>query len=103
MTGLPYGMEAWRNIRSVEVKEIEKIQGKALKVCFNFLFQHLILVYKSRIAKMQYAIMMLYHNIRNSDDNKKVKQVIKEQEENQYKNNFNQKVKKNCKRSTNWY
>ena len=50
---------------------------------------------------MQYAIMMLYHNIRNSDDNKKVKQAIKEQEENQYKNNFNQKVKKNCKRSTN--
>ena len=35
MTGLPYGMEAWRNIRSVEVKEIEKIQGKALKSMFQ--------------------------------------------------------------------
>ena len=31
MTALTYGMEAWTNIRSMEMREIEKIQGKALK------------------------------------------------------------------------
>ena len=31
MTALTYGMEARANIRSVEMTEIEKIQGKALK------------------------------------------------------------------------
>ena len=34
MTALTYGMEAWANIRSVEMWEIEKIQGKALKRIF---------------------------------------------------------------------
>ena len=33
-----YGMEAWANIRSVEMSEIEKIQGKALKRIFQFQF-----------------------------------------------------------------
>ena len=31
MTALTYGMEARANIRSVEMTEIDKIQGKALK------------------------------------------------------------------------
>ena len=43
MTAL-YGMEAWTNIRSVEMREIEKIQGKTLKGYFNFQFQQLTLV-----------------------------------------------------------
>ena len=34
MTALIYGMEAWGNIRLVEMREIEKIQGKALKKIF---------------------------------------------------------------------
>ena len=39
--------------------------------------------------------MMFYHNIKNSDDNRKVKQVVEEveeQEQNQFKNTFYQKV-----------
>ena len=35
MTALIYGMEAWGNIRLVEMREIEKIQGKALKKIFQ--------------------------------------------------------------------
>ena len=31
MTALTYGIEAWANIRSVEMSETEKIQKKALK------------------------------------------------------------------------
>ena len=41
--------------------------------------------------------MMLYHNIKNSDDNRKVKQLAEEQEQNQFKNTFYQKVQKIAK------
>ena len=44
--------------------------------------------------KLQYAIMVLYHNIKNSDDNRKVKQVVEEQEKNQFKDIFYQKAQK---------
>ena len=47
--------------------------------------------------KIQYAKMMLYHDRKNSDDNKKIKQVIEQQEQNQYKNTFYQKVQKIAK------
>ena len=42
--------------------------------------------------KIQYATMMLYHNIKNSDDNRKFKQVVEEQDQNQFKNTFYPKV-----------
>ena len=35
MTALTYGMEAWADIRSAEMREIEKIQGKKLKRIFQ--------------------------------------------------------------------
>ena len=35
--------------------------------------------------------MMLYHNITNRDDNRKVKQVVEGQEQNEFKNTFYQK------------
>ena len=35
--------------------------------------------------------MMLYHNIINRDDNRKVKQVVEGQEQNEFKNTFYQK------------
>ena len=41
--------------------------------------------------------MMLYHNIKNSDDNRKVKQLVEEQKQNQFKNTFNQNVQKIAK------
>ena len=41
--------------------------------------------------------MMLYHNINNSDDYRKAKQVVEEQEQNQFKNTLYQKVQKQQK------
>ena len=35
MTALTYGIEAWANIRSLEMRKIEKIHGKALKRIFQ--------------------------------------------------------------------
>ena len=35
MTILTYGIETWENIRSVQVSQIEKIQGYALKRIFQ--------------------------------------------------------------------
>ena len=35
MTALTYGMDAWANIKLVEMREIEKIQGKALNRIFQ--------------------------------------------------------------------
>ena len=41
--------------------------------------------------------MTLYHNIKNSDDNRKIKQVVEEQEQNQFKNTLYQKGQKIAK------
>ena len=46
--------------------------------------------------KIQYATMMLCHNIKNND-NRKVKQVVEKQEQNQHMNTFYQKVQKIAK------
>ena len=79
-------MEAWANIRSVEMREIEQMQGKARKRIFQL---PVLTVYAGIIMetgiwpaeqKIQYATTMLCHNIKNSDDNRKVKQVAEEQE-----------------------
>ena len=53
--------------------------------------------------KIQYATLMLYHNIKNSDDNRRVLQVIEGKEKTQFKNTFYQKLKKRCEKSTNLY
>ena len=89
MTALTYGMEAWANIRSVEMREIEKIQGKALNRIFQLPVSttYTGIIMETGIwpaeQKIQNATMMLYHNIKNSDDNRKLKQVVEEQEQNQ--------------------
>ena len=41
--------------------------------------------------------MILYHNIKNSDDKRKIKQVVEKQEQNQFKNTFYKKVPKIAK------
>ena len=100
MTALTYGMEAWANIRSVEMKETEKLQGKTLKSISQLPLSttYTVIIMETGIwpaeQKKQYAIMMLYHNIKNTDDNRKVKPVVEEQEQNQFKNTFYQKVQK---------
>ena len=52
---------------------------------------------RNMTSRTKDATMMLYHNLKNTDDNRKVKQVIKKQEFNQYKNTFYQKVQKTAK------
>ena len=86
MTALIYGMGAWANIRSMEMREIEKIQGKALKRIFQLpvLTTYTVIIMETGIwpteQKVHYATMILYHSIKNSDDNRKIKQVVEEQE-----------------------
>ena len=46
--------------------------------------------------KIQYATMMLYR-MKNRDDNRKIKQVEEEQDQNQFRNTFYQKVQKIAK------
>ena len=74
MTALTNGMEAWANIRLVEMKEIEKIQGKTLKRIFQLPLSatYIGIIMETGIwpaeQKTQYATMMLYHKVKNSDD-----------------------------------
>ena len=103
MTALTYGMAAWANKRSVKIREIEKIRGKALKRIFQLPVSttYTGIIMKAGIwpaeQKIQYATMMLYHNIKNSDDNRKFKQAVEEQDQNQFKNTFYSKVQKIAK------
>ena len=75
MSALTYGMEAWVNIRSVEMRQIEKIQGKALKGIIQLpgSTAYTGIIMETGIwpagQKIKYATMMLYHDIKNSDDN----------------------------------
>ena len=86
-------------MRSVEIREIEKEQGKALKRIFQLSVStaYTGITIETGIwfaePKIQYATMMLYR-MKNSDDNRKVKQVEEEQDQNQFRNTFYQKVQK---------
>ena len=92
-------METWASMRSVEIREIEKEQGKTLKRIFQLpvstTYTGITIETGIWLAepKIQYATMMLYR-MKNSDDNRKVKQVEEEQDQNQFRNTFYQKVQK---------
>ena len=79
MTALVYGMEAWGSIKLMEMREIENIQGKTLERIFQLPVSttYTGIIRETGIwpaeQNIQYATMMLYHNIKNSDDNRKVK------------------------------
>ena len=66
MAALTYGMEVCANIRSVEIREIEKIQGKALKRIFQLPVSttYTGIIMETGIwpaeQKFQYATMMQY-------------------------------------------
>ena len=76
MTPLTYRMEAWANIRAMGMRQMEKIQEKALKRIFQLPVSttYTGIIMKTRIwpaePKIQYATMMLYHNVEISDDNR---------------------------------
>ena len=80
------------------MKEIERIQGKALKRIFKLpvstaytgiLMETGIWPAEQRI---QYATLMLYHNIKNSDEERKIKKMIEAQEKKNCNNTFYKKV-----------
>ena len=91
---LTYGIEAWGYIKKEEMKEIERIQGKTLKRIFKLpvstAYTGILMetgIWHSE-QRIQYATLMLYHNIKNSDEEKKIKKMIEEQEKKNYNNTF---------------
>ena len=99
MPALLYGIEAWGKIDKDEMNKIEKIQGRALKRIFNVpistLYIGLIMETGTWPAnqRIQHSIMMLYHNIMNSDHKRVARKIIAEQEKNNHKNTIISKVK----------
>ena len=95
-------METWASMRSVEIRQIEKEQGKTLKRIFQLpvstTYTGITIETGIWLAepKIQYATMMLYR-MKNRDDNRKAKQVEEEQDQNQFRNTFYQKVQKIAK------
>ena len=45
-----------------------------------------------REQRIQYATLMLYHNIKNSNEERKMKKIIEEQEKKNYNNTFYKNV-----------
>ena len=68
------------------MKEIEKTQWKALKIIFKLPFSTaytgMLMETETLLVEQrtQYATLMLYHNIKNSNEERKIKKMIKEQE-----------------------
>ena len=99
MPALLYGLEAWGKIDKDELNEIEKIQGKALKRIFNLpiSISYIALIMETAIwpanQRIQYSIMMLYHNIMNSDHKRVARKIIAEQAKSNHKNTMISKVK----------
>ena len=77
------------------MEEIERIQGKALKRIFKLpvstVYTGILMETGIWTAeqRMEYATLMFYHNIKNSNEERKIK-MIEEQEKKNY-NNFLQK------------
>ena len=98
MPALLYGLEAWGKIDKDEMNEIEKIQGRALKRIFNLpistSYIGLIMEIDTWPAnqRMQYSIMILYHNIMNSDHKRVARKILAEQAKSNHKNTMISKV-----------
>ena len=99
MPVLLYGLEAWGKIDKDEMNEIEKIQGRALKRIFNLPIStsYIGLIMETGTwpanQRIQYSIMMLYHNIMNSDHKRVARKIIAEQAKSNHKNTMISKVK----------
>ena len=99
MPAIMYGLEVWGRITSSEMKEITKIQIRALKQILNLpkstpstgiLFETGIWPVKERV---EYSTMMGYHSIVKSDDNRIAKKIIEEKQKEQFKNTMYERVK----------
>ena len=82
-----------------ETNEIEKIQGRVLKGIFNFPISgsYIGLIMETSIwlanQRIQYSIMILYHNVMNSDHKKVARKILAEQAKSNHKNTMISKVK----------
>ena len=98
MPALLYGLEAWGKIDKDEMNEIEKIQGRALKRIFNVPIStsYIGLIMETGTwpanQRIQYSIMMLYHNIMNSDHKRVARKILAEQAKSNHKNTMISKV-----------
>ena len=99
MPALLYRLEAWGKIDKDEMNEIEKIQGRALKRIFNLPIStsYIGLIMETDTwpanQRIQYSIMMLYHNIMNSDQKRVARKILTEQAKSKHKNTMISKVK----------
>ena len=75
-------------------RENTRIQGKALKIIFKLPVstEYTGTLIETRIwpaeQRIQYLTLMLYHEIKNSDEGRKIKKMIEEQEKKNYNNAF---------------
>ena len=94
-----YGLEALGKIGKDEMNDIEKIQGRALKRIFKMSIStpYIGLIMETGTwpanQRIQYSIMMLYHNIMNSDHKRVARKIIAEQAKSNHKNTMISKVK----------
>ena len=81
---LSNGMEVWKKLSKAEIKQLQTIQGKALKRIFNVPlttpYIWLIIETGGWSAEwiINYSSLMWYHNIINASKDRLVKQVIQE-------------------------
>ena len=98
MPALIYGIEAWGYIKKEEMKEIDRIKG-ILKLPVSTAYTGILMetgIWPAE-QRIQYATLMLYHNIKNSDEERKIKKMIEEQEKKNYNNTFYKKVQQTAK------
>ena len=82
MSALIYWIEAWGCIKKEEMKKIEIIKGKALKRIFKIpaSTEYTGTLMETGIwpseLRIQYAILMLHHNIHNNNEERKIKKMI---------------------------
>ena len=84
MPALIYEIEAWGYIKKEEMKELVRIQGKALKGIFKLPVStaYTRILMETGIwpaeQRLQYLTLMLYHKVKNSDEERKIKKMIEE-------------------------
>ena len=85
MPALIYGVEAWGCIKKEEMKEIKRVQRKAFKKMLKLLVStaYTRILVETGIwpadQRAQYATLMLYHNIKKVNGERKIKKMIEEQ------------------------
>ena len=89
---ITYNIEAWTDLQKMEIEELEKIQGRALRSLLEvpkstpylgIIFETGIWLMKNRI---EYKKLLLIHQIITSDDNRLIRKIIEDQDNSYYHN-----------------